>query len=72
MYFKLKFDAIVAFFKAKVANVWGPGGEISDQNLVVGCNIVVGWGWGVEISELRKVIKQTYDFGSAASHPRRT
>ena len=46
MNFKLNFDATVAFLKAKVANVWGPGGEISDQNLVVGCNIVVGWGGG--------------------------
>ena len=46
MYFGLNFDAGVAFLKAKVANVWGPGGEIPVQNLAVGCNIAVGWGWG--------------------------
>ena len=64
VYFKLKFGAKVAILKAKVANVWGPGGEIPVQNLQVGCNIQVGWGGGGERSELGKVIKQVYDFGS--------
>ena len=69
MYFRLHFDADVAFLKAKVANVWGPGGEIFVPNIKVGCNIKVGWGWGVKLSELRKVIKQNYDFGSPNETP---
>ena len=48
----------------KVTIVWGSGGGILVKKFRPGCNIRLGWGWGGEMSELRKVIKQNYDFGS--------